>query len=158
MVFKMLPEGFDGPIQSSCLHAIRRHSALGASSYAIPGRSPKRKTEPGRTPVPFDLEASTGSTGGDAERVEFNSPFRRGPRYEQHFLVAVQLCSATTCGICANAAASIAVSRNYGLGVRSRVVELIFSLTPWLRCPLGNAAGSLAVTSSTYSHRFSQHR
>ena len=26
MVFKMLPEGFDGPIQSSCLHAIRRHS------------------------------------------------------------------------------------------------------------------------------------
>ena len=89
MVFKMLPEGFDGPIQSSCLHAIRRHSALGASSYAIPGRSPKRKTEPGRTPVPFDLEASTGSTGSDAERVEFNSSFRRGPRYEQHFLVAV---------------------------------------------------------------------
>ena len=116
----------------------------------------KRSPEEPRFRLTF--EASTGSTGGDAERVEFNSPFRRGPRYEQHFLVAGQLCSATTCGICANAAASIAVSRNYGLGVRSRVVELIFSLTPWLRCPLGNAAGSLAVTSSTYSHRFSQHR
>ena len=37
------------------------------------------------------------------------------------------------------------MSRNYGLGVRSRVDELIFSLTPWLRCPLGNAAGSFAV-------------
>ena len=40
------------------------------------------------------------------------------------------------------------------------VVELIFSLTLWfwLRCPLGNSAGSFAVTSSTYWHRFSEHR
>ena len=40
------------------------------------------------------FEASTGSTGGDAERVEFNTPFRRGPRYEQHFLVAVLVTAA----------------------------------------------------------------
>jgi hypothetical protein len=40
------------------------------------------------------FEASTGSIGGDAERVEFNSPFRRGPQYEQHFLVAVLVTAA----------------------------------------------------------------
>jgi hypothetical protein len=162
MVFKMLPEGFDGPIQSSCLHAIRRHSALGVSSYAIPGCSLKRKTEPGRTPVPFDLRGfdwvnrrrrragrvQQPVSSWTAVRAAFpsRSPRNRScARRRRAESAPTQRPASST-------------SRNYGLGVRSRVVELIFSLTPWLRCPLGNAAGSFAVTSSTYSHRFSQHR
>ena len=49
---------------------------------------PNEKRSPEEPRFRLTFEASTGSTGGDAERVEFNSPFRRGPRYEKHFLVA----------------------------------------------------------------------
>ena len=55
---------------------------------------PNEKRSPEEPRFRLTFEASTGSTGGDAERVEFNSPFRRGPRYEQHFLVAVLVTAA----------------------------------------------------------------
>jgi hypothetical protein len=51
-----------------------------------------------------------------------------------------------------------AESAHRGTTAWASYLFVIFWSKVWLRFPLGNSAGSLTVSSSTYWHRFSEHR